>query len=103
MASETFAYNHLNVCFNENKNTEKTFWISSQYGRDQFGSRLRENPNMALGLGDGRTCDLLELNPTNAELERSLLIGSIVKALALPGCVSTRMKEISFLGNSLSS
>jgi len=76
MASETFAYNHLNADLENQKNIDKVFWVSSEYQRSDIKSRLRENPYNATGLR--HYSDLLELKPDNKQLNRSLLIGSII-------------------------
>lgn len=77
MASETFAWNHLNADLADEKNMGKVLWISSQHSRENIKSRLRENPMEAVGI-DGKHSDLLSLKPTSAQLKRSLLVGSIV-------------------------
>ena len=78
MAAETFAYNHLNADLDANKNLDKIYWVSSEHKREDIKSRLRENPNHASGLKDHHHSDLIELKPTNKQLKRSLLIGSII-------------------------
>lgn len=77
MASETFAFNHLNADIAEQNNIEKVIWISSQYSRDEIGSRLRENPSQAIGLGPTRYSDLEHVKNPVRSLKRSLLVGSI--------------------------
>jgi len=76
MASQTFAYNHLNADLDNQKNIDKVFWVSSAHSRDNIKARLRENPYQAIGLKD-RHSDLIELQPTSDQLKRSLLVGSI--------------------------
>ena len=76
MASQTFAYNHLNADLDNQINIDKVFWVSSVHSRDNIKARLRENPYQAIGLED-RHSDLLELQPTSDRLKRSLLVGSI--------------------------
>tara|TARA_R110001592_G_scaffold27494_1_gene101658 strand:+ start:27 stop:1625 length:1599 start_codon:yes stop_codon:yes gene_type:complete len=78
MAAETFAFNHMNVDFEKNTRTEKVFWISSQFSRENITFRLRENPILASGLEKEHVSDLVELNPSTEDLSRSLLIGSII-------------------------
>lgn len=78
MASESFAFNHLNVDLSKEPNPSKVFWISSQYDRSLISKRLRENPYEATGLKDDQISDLTEINPSNEQLFRSLLVGSIV-------------------------
>jgi len=77
MASETFAYNHLNSDIANEKNLNKIFWISSQFEKDNIKLRLRENPATASGLKPNHHSDLLNLQPGNDALTRSLLIGNI--------------------------
>ena len=77
MASETFAFNHLNADLKNKKNINKVFWVSSSHSRSNFSTRLRENPNNAIGLTKSHYSDLLEMKPTNEELKRSLMVGSI--------------------------
>ena len=77
MASETFAYNHLKADLCSEENTEKVLWLSSKYSRDQMKSRLRENPMTAAGLTSEHVSDLEEINPSDDQLSRSLLVGSI--------------------------
>ena len=77
MASETFAFNHLNTDLENKKNINKVFWVSSSHSRSNFSKRLRENPNNAIGLTQSHYSDLLEMKPTNEELKRSLMVGSI--------------------------
>ena len=36
MASETFAFNHLNANLEENTKTERVFWLSSIFKREQI-------------------------------------------------------------------
>ncbi|MFQ3324096.1 MAG: DNA (cytosine-5)-methyltransferase 1 [Pseudomonadales bacterium] len=76
MASETFAYNHLNADLEKLENIEKVFWVSSQYDRNNISKRLRENPMEATGLS--KHSDIDGFNPTDNELNRGLLVGSIV-------------------------
>lgn len=78
MASETFAYNHLNTDLGAEEDTEKVFWVSSQYPRDCIQDRLRENPYEAAGLQSHHHSDLIKSKPTVEQLRRSLLVGSIV-------------------------
>lgn len=78
MASETFAYNHLNADLTGQENIKKVFWISSLHPRKNIEARLKENPNDAVGLKDCHYSDLIEMNPSEQELNRSLLIGSII-------------------------
>lgn len=78
MASETFAYNHLNADLEAQRNIDKVFWVSSEHERDNIKARLRENPFNATGLGQQHHSDLLEMRPSPEELKRSLLVGSII-------------------------
>lgn len=78
MASETFAFNHLDTDLSSNSGPEnKVFWISSQFNRSDLGKRLRENPFEAIGLSDNHHSDILEQRPDDLSLRRSLLVGSI--------------------------
>ena len=80
MASQTFAYNHLGgVDLSESTTSDmsKVFWLSSQYGRSDLSKRLRENPQEAVGRAGLRTSDLIDQKPTDVQLKRSLLVGSI--------------------------
>ncbi len=78
MASETFAYNLLNVDFEEKRNTDKVLWVSSTHERSSLSARLRENPQVASGLNSYHFSDLSKQKLTKEKLERSLLVGSIV-------------------------
>jgi DNA (cytosine-5)-methyltransferase 1 len=75
MASETFAFNHLDANLEENTKTEKVFWLSSTFNRSQIKERLRENPQDACGL-IGKYSDLDGIDPS--ELKGGLLVGSIL-------------------------
>ncbi len=79
MASETFAYNHLGVNLSEPSSSDmsKVLWLSSQYARTDLSNRLRENPQEAVGLAKHHTSDIIDQEPTDSHLRRSLLIGSI--------------------------
>jgi len=80
MASETFAYNHLGVNLatpSASDDISKVLWVSSQHSRNDLSSRLRENPLSATGNTESHTSDLLSLKPSNDQLRRSLLVGSI--------------------------
>ena len=61
MASETFAFNHLDANLEENTKTEKVFWLSSTFKREKMKERLRENPKDAYGT-IGKYSDLDEVN-----------------------------------------
>jgi DNA (cytosine-5)-methyltransferase 1 len=78
MASETFAYNHLDADLESQRNIEKIYWISSEKKRADIRSRLRENPNNATGLTDDHNSDLKGREFSKKDLDRSLLIGSII-------------------------
>ena len=79
MASETFAYNHLNNDLSsENNSADKVLWISSKYSRNELRKRLRENPFEATGLTKEHYSDLLQLPVDSNLLRRSLLVGSII-------------------------
>jgi len=81
MAAETFAYNLLDENLDEFANDNaavkgplKTKWLSSNFGLDNLGARLRENPQEYPKV-DG-VCDL----PSDGlGLEGSLIVGSIVQ------------------------
>ncbi len=75
MASETFAFNHLNANLEENTKTEKVFWLSSSFKREEIKERLRENPQEACGMV-GKYSDLDGIDPQ--EMKGSLLVGSII-------------------------
>jgi DNA (cytosine-5)-methyltransferase 1 len=77
MASETFARNLLSVDFDEKVNSEKVFWLSSEYTRSNLHARLRENPQLAVGLKENHHSDVLGESLTLESLKRSLLVGSI--------------------------
>jgi len=79
MAGETFAYNHLGLDLDENgiADDDPIFWISSQHGRDDAKSRLKENPYEAVGF-ENRFSDLIGMENSPEKLKRSLLIGSIL-------------------------
>lgn len=78
MASETFAHNHLAADLVAQKNVDKVYWVSSSHPRSRLKLRLRENPYEATGLSENQHSDLLDLKPDNHQLQRSLLVGSIV-------------------------
>ena len=82
MAGETFAYNLLHENLRDMADGKlpippqlKTKWLSSQFKSNALAARLTENPQEFPNAGEG-ICDLdnEELN-----LERSLIIGSIVQ------------------------
>ena len=78
MASETFAFNHLNVDLDQGlQSDDKVFWISSEHPRSELKKRLRENPLTGSGLQKHHYSDLLTIQPSEEQLTRSLLIGSI--------------------------
>ena len=68
MASETFAYNLLNVDFKEKRNTDKVLWVSSTYERSSLSARLRENPQVANGLNSYHFSDLSKQKLTRDKL-----------------------------------
>jgi DNA (cytosine-5)-methyltransferase 1 len=78
MASETFAYNHLNADLESQSNVEKIYWISSCKEREDIRARLRENPDNATGLTKSHYSDAAKRAFSKNDLDRSLLIGSIV-------------------------
>ena len=78
MASETFAFNHLNADLENQLNIDKVFWVSSTHTRENIHARLRENPQVASGINAHHHSDLKSSDLTGEELKRSLLIGSIV-------------------------
>ena len=95
MASETFAYNHLNADLENSENIDKVLWISSEHSRDDLKKRLRENPNNAIGIQKHHYSDLVEMKPSNDDLKRSLVVGSIVdlnKVLNIKG--SSLVKQL---------
>jgi len=78
MASETFAYNHLNADLESQSNAENIYWISSKNERRDMHYRLRENPNNATGLTEDHISDIRGREFYKKDLDRSLMIGSIV-------------------------
>ena len=79
MASETFAFNHLDIDLTSRiESVDKVHWISSQYHRSELKKRLRESPIEATGLSEKHFSDLLESSFNNNTLRRSLLVGSII-------------------------
>jgi DNA (cytosine-5)-methyltransferase 1 len=78
MAAETYAYNLLNEDLSKLCNSEKVFWLSSNYDRKDLNKRLRENPQTAIGNSKQHYSDLKNKNLSNADLKKSLLVGSIV-------------------------
>lgn len=85
MASETFAYNILDADLENTKNIEKVLWISSSHKREDMKLRLRENPQIAIGLTSHHISDLREPTLSKENLRRSLLVGSIVDLNVLLG------------------
>jgi DNA (cytosine-5)-methyltransferase 1 len=74
MAAETFAYNHLNEDLELGlREGSRTYWIRSNFTRNQVGKRLREDPTQ---LGNANFSDLDDLHPK--KLKGSLLVGSII-------------------------
>ncbi|MDB3993883.1 DNA cytosine methyltransferase [Gammaproteobacteria bacterium] len=94
MASETFAYNHLNADLTLERNIEKIYWISSEKKRCEMSSRLRENPMTATGLRDNHYSDVKEREFSAADLDRSLLVGSIVDLNTLLDENNTLLKHL---------
>lgn len=78
MASETFAYNILDIDLEKGINTDKVLWLSSNFKRQQMIQRLRENPLLASGLSSEHSSDLTVDNLSSDDLKRSLLVGSII-------------------------
>lgn len=78
MAAETYAYNLLNIDLSSLSSAEKVFWLSSNYDRKNLNKRLRENPQTATGNSKQHYSDLKDKNLSNAELKKSLVVGSIV-------------------------
>jgi len=76
MAAQTFAHNLLAEDLENSDTVGNVHWISSQFPRNEMNNRLRENPNQAAGLNEGRFTDLN--NVTRRHINRSLLIGSII-------------------------
>lgn len=78
MASETFAYNILNADLVKQTNIGKVLWLSSSHRRHDLAKRLRENPQVAIGLKKEHYSDLKGKRFSNEDLYRSLLVGSII-------------------------
>lgn len=78
MASETFAYNHLNADLEAQDDIDKVFWVSSRHKRGDIKARLREDPRDAAGLKHYHHSDLTNPAPDCEQLRRSLLVGSII-------------------------
>ena len=96
MASETFAYNHLDADLELQRNIEKIYWISSEKKRADIRSRLRENPNNATGLTCDHNSDLKGREFSKRDLDRSLLIGSIIDLNTLLDENSSLLKVLKF-------
>jgi DNA (cytosine-5)-methyltransferase 1 len=83
MASETFAYNHLELELNPDEDWDNPkaniHWISSQFPRYDLASRLKENPNEALASAQGIYSDLKDTKLNLDNLRRSILVGSITE------------------------
>ncbi|MBQ4811763.1 DNA (cytosine-5-)-methyltransferase [Pseudoalteromonas luteoviolacea] len=93
MASESFAYNHLNTDLTSDSDPANVFWVSSMHDRNSIKSRLRENPYDAIGLQEQHFSDLLDIKPTNEQLNRSLLVGSIVDVNKILDAGNTSLLE----------
>lgn len=78
MASETFAYNLLNADLVGQENVDKILWVSSTHSRLKPEARLRENPQIAVGLKDCHYSEIKNKKLTKDQLSGSLLVGSIV-------------------------
>lgn len=78
MAAETYAYNLLNVDLVKDSDAEKVYWLSSNYKREDIFKRLRENPQTAIGMKKEHFSDIKNNKLSNAELNKSLLVGSVV-------------------------
>ena len=78
MAAQTFAYNFLDEdiskLLKENKSIENSLWIKSSYSRENFISRLSENP-----FNNNKKYSDLNLE---TDLNRKLLIGDINNLLS---------------------
>ncbi len=76
MAGETFAYNLLNEDLSklakEGSNSDKAYWISSQF--DDLNHRLRENPFEYPELGSGST----DIPDDPCLIQGKLLVGNII-------------------------
>tara|TARA_B100000787_G_scaffold7103_1_gene5349 strand:- start:8581 stop:10173 length:1593 start_codon:yes stop_codon:yes gene_type:complete len=77
MAAETFARNILNIDLDQQIKTDKLFWLSSEYKKDELKKRLAENPMTAVGIGEKHYSDLKHTEISDSQLDRSLLVGSI--------------------------
>jgi DNA (cytosine-5)-methyltransferase 1 len=78
MAAETYAYNILGANLDSGEDVNKTLWISSQYSRDDIKKRLNENPYDATGFSPQKYSDFATQISSDAELKRTLWVGSIV-------------------------
>ena len=78
MASETFAYNHLDEDLSNKletcRNSSKVFWLNSLYPRSCLSKRLRENPFDAPANLEGYN----DLEGINDELKNGLIVGNII-------------------------
>ena len=80
MASETFAYNHLQLNMKDEwvPNTDRVYWLKSEFDRSQIDLRLKENP-LNLNVPEKTYySDLENIVLTAKTLTRSLLVGSIL-------------------------
>ena len=68
MASETFAYNILNADLVKQTNIDKVLWLSSSHKRHDLAKRLRENPQVAIGLKKEHYSDLKGKRFSNEDL-----------------------------------
>lgn len=81
MAGETFAFNllgdqgeNLKALGEQGKKAERTFWLNSQFSRNELLQRLRENPREAPALGQGFN----DLDDDDANLKGGLVIADII-------------------------
>ena len=78
MAAETYAYNILGANLVSGEDVNKTLWISSQYSRDDIKKQLNENPYDATGFSSQKYSDFAAQVSSDAELKRTLWVGSII-------------------------
>ena len=80
MASETFAFNHLQLNLKDEWNhaTDRVYWLKSEFDRNDITSRLKENPLNLDNPDKTYYADLEDIHLTPERLSRSLLVGSIL-------------------------
>ena len=94
MASETFSYNFFNETLGEQNVSEHALWINSNYSKQEINKRLRENPKTYPSINEGGYSDIDE----NTELNKKLLIGSIVELNKLLESKASLLKQIQDTG-----